>query len=138
MAGVAKERIRDWMSRRFPPQAKFVSVFECADVTQLLDRGEPQHEMVAREGLLFGSRDHAAPAPRKELVILTSVLANYSVERIISTLEKDIAPNLDSQPHLRLLIGDDLRVFSWGPSSTGAGDPETEPCDDPPPIKEVA
>jgi hypothetical protein len=138
MAGAAKERIRDWMSRRFPPRAQYVSVFECADVTKLLGEGEPTHELVAREGLLFGSRDHAAPAPRKELVILTSVLANYSVERILSSLQKDIASSLDSQPHLRMLVGDDLRAVAWGTSSTGAGEAETEPCDAPPPIKDVA
>jgi hypothetical protein len=138
MAGIAKERIRDWMSRRFPPRAKFVSVFECADVTQLLGKDEATHGLVAREGILFGSRDQATPAPRKELVILTSVLANYSVERIISTIEKDVAPTLDSQPSVRVLIGDDLRVFSWGQSSTGAGEAETDPCDAPQPIKEVA
>jgi hypothetical protein len=138
MAGAAKERIREWMSRRFPPRAKYVSVFECADVTQLLSRGEPSHELLAREGLLFGSRDRAAPAPRKEFVILTSVLANYSVERIITILERDIAPPLDSHPQLRLLVGDDLRVLSWGQSSTGAGEAETEPCEAPPPIKDVA
>lgn len=138
MAGAAKERIREWLSRRFPPQARYVSVFECADVTQLLGRGEPDHELVAREGLLFGSRDQAIPAPRKELVILTSVLANYSVERIITSLERDIAPGLDARPHLRLLLGDDLRVIPWGPSSTGAAEAETEPCDVPPPIKDVA
>ena len=138
MAGVAKERIRDWMSRRFPPRAKFVSVFECADVTKLLGQGEATHGLAAREGMLFGSRDHATPAPRKELVILTSVLANYSVERIISTIEKDVGPTLDSQPYLRVLIGDDLRVFSWGQSSTGVDEAEADPCDAPPPIKEVA
>ena len=137
MAGAAKERIREWMSRRFPPRAKYVGVFECADVTHLLGRGEPNHELAAREGLLFGSRDQAVPAPRKELVILTSVLANYSVERIITTLEA-IAPSLDSQPQRRLLVGDDLRIFSWGASSTGAGEGETEPCEAPPPIKDVA
>lgn len=138
MAGVAKERIRDWMSRRFPPKAKYVSVFECGDVTDLLGEGEPTYELVAREGLVFGSRDHAAPAPRKELVILTSVLANYSVERIVSTLEKDAAPILEAHPHLRLLIDDDLRVLSWGQSSTGADEAENEPCDAPPPIRDVA
>ena len=138
MAGVSKERIRDWMSRRFPPKGKYVSVFECDDVTELLDHGEPTHPLVAREGLLFGSRDHAVPAPRKELVILTSVLANYSVERIISTIEKDIAPTLEARPDLRWLIDDDLRVCSWGPSSTGPWEDEHEPCDEPPPIKEVA
>jgi hypothetical protein len=138
MAGVAKERIRDWMSRRFPPTAKYVGVFECADVTQLLAPGEPTHELVAREGMLFASRDRAAPAPRRELVILTSVLANYSVERIITALENTVAAGLEAQPHLRLLIADDLRVFQWGPSSTGAQEAETEPCDAPPPVKAVA
>lgn len=138
MAGAAKERIKEWMSRRFPPRAKYVSVFECADVTQLLGLDEPRHGFVAREGLLFGSRDHVTPAPRKELVILTSVLASYSVERIIISIERDIAPHLDVRPHQRLLIGDDLRVFPWGQSSTGQGEAETEPCDAPPRIKDVA
>ena len=138
MAGAAKERIRDWMSRRFPPRAKFVSVFECADVTKLLTQGEPSHHLLAREGMLFGARDVAAPAPRKELVILTSVLANYSAERFISVIDKDVAPKLDSQPHIRVMIGDDLRVCSWGESSTGAGSEENEPCEAPPPIREVA
>ena len=138
MAGAAKERIKEWMSRRFPPRAKYVSVFECADVTQLLGQDGPSQEFVAREGVLFGSRDHAAPAPRKELVILTSVLANYSVERIITIIERDIAPSLGLNPHLRSLIGDDLRVLPWGQSSTGPGEAETEPCDVPPPIKDVA
>jgi len=138
MAGAARERIRDWMSRRFPPRAKYVSVFECADVTAILGLDEPRHELGAREGLLFGSRDQAVPAPRKELVILTSVLANYSVERIIISIERDIAPDLDSRPQLRLLLGDDLRVLPWGQSSTGEGEAETEPCDAPPPIKDVA
>lgn len=138
MAGAAKERVKEWMSRRFPPRAKYVSVFECADVTQLLGRDDPSHGVGAREGLLFGSRDQATPAPRKELVILTSVFANYSVERIITIIERDIAPNLDLHPHLRSLIGDDLRVFPWGQSSIGAGEAETEPCDAPPPIKDVA
>ena len=138
MAGAAKERIRDWMSRRFPPRAKFVSVFECADVTKLLTQGEPSHHLLAREGMLFGARDVAAPAPRKELVILTSVLANYSAERVISVMEKDVAPKLDAQPHIRVLIADDLQIFTWGESSTGAGEAETDPCDAPPPLKEVA
>lgn len=133
MAGVARERIKDWMRRRFPPKAKYVSVFECADVTQLLDKGDASYGLGAREGMLFASRDEAAPAPRKELVILTTVLASYSVERIISTLEKSVAPNLDSRPHLRLLIGEGLRIFSWGLSSTGNGETEIEPCDAPPP-----
>lgn len=138
MAGAAKERIRDWMSRRFPPRAKFVSVFECADVTKLLSRGEPDHDLKAREGMLFGTRDLAVPAPRKELVILTSVLANYSAERVISVIDKEVAPRLEAQPHIRIMIGDDLRVFSWGESSTGAGSEENEPCDAPPRIREVA
>jgi hypothetical protein len=107
-------------------------------VTHLLGQGEPTYELAAREGLLFGSRDQPAPAPRKEVVILTSVLANYSVERIVTILERDVAPCLESQPHRRLLLGDDLRVFAWGQSSTGAGEPETEPCDAPHPIKDVA
>jgi hypothetical protein len=131
MAGVAKERIKDWMRRRFPPQNKYVSVFECADVTHLLGAREPTYGMGSREGMLFASRDQAIPGPRKELVILTSVLASYSAERIISTLEKSVAPNLDSRPHLRLLVGEGLRIFSWGPSSTGSGEAEAEPCDAP-------
>ena len=133
MAGVAKERIKDWMRRRFPPQAKFVAVFECADVTSLLGNGDATYGFNSREGMLFASRDQATPAPRKELVILTSVLANYSAERIITTLERNVAPNLDSRPHLRLLLGEGLRVFSWGLSSTGAGEAEVDPCDAPPP-----
>jgi hypothetical protein len=137
MAGVAKERIKDWMRRRFPPKANFVSVFECADVTTLLEPTEPRAGLVAREGMLFGSRDHAAPAPRKEVVILTSVLASYSVERIITTLERHVIPNLDSRPELRVLVGDNLRVFSWGQSSTGAGEAETEPCEAPQPSQEL-
>lgn len=131
MAGVAKERIKDWMRRRFPPQASYVSVFECADVTDLLGQREPTHVLASREGMLFTSRDVAAPAPRKEVVILTSVLASYSVERIITTLEMHIAPNLHSQPQLRLLVSDDLKILSWGQSSTGTGEAEAEPCDEP-------
>jgi hypothetical protein len=136
MAGVAKERIKDWMRRRFPPVAKFVSVFECADVTQLLGEDEPRDGIAAREGMLFASRDQVAPAPRKELVILTSVLASYSAERIITMLEKSVAPNLDSRPHFRLLLGENLRIFSWGQSSTGFGQGESDPCDPPQPPAE--
>ena len=130
MAGVVKERIKDWMRRRFPPQAKYINVYECADVSQLLSSGEPNHGLVSREGMLFASRDFAAPAPRKEVVILTSVLANYSAERIITLLEK-VAPNLDLRPDVRLLIGDQLGIRAWGLSSTGNGNAETEPCDAP-------
>jgi hypothetical protein len=131
MAGVAKERIKDWMRRRFPPQEKYVSVFECADVTQLLTVGEPTHGLISREGMIFASRDRAAPAPRKEIVILTSVLANYSVERIVTILEKHIAPNLATRPHIRMLVGDELSIRAWGRSSTGSEETEIEPCDDP-------
>jgi hypothetical protein len=130
MAGVVKERIKDWMRRRFPPQAKYISVFECADVTQLLASGEPHQGLASREGMLFASRDFAAPAPRKEVVILTSVLANYSAERIITLLEK-VAPNLDMRPDVRLLIGDQLGIRAWGLSSTGNGTEEREPCEAP-------
>jgi hypothetical protein len=138
MAGVAKERIKDWLRRRFPPKANYVSVFECDDVTQLLEPNEPTRGLAAREGMLFASRDLAAPAPRREVVILTSVLASYSVERIITTLESHVVPQLDARPQLRVLIGDDLRVVSWGPSSTGAGEAETEPCEAPQPTKRIA
>jgi hypothetical protein len=138
MAGVAKERIKDWLRRRFPPKANYVSVFECADVTQLLGPNEPTGGLVAREGMLFASRDFAAPAPRREVVILTSVLASYSVERIITTLESQVVPHLDARPQLRMLIGDDLRVVSWGHSSTGPGESETEPCEAPQPTKRIA
>jgi hypothetical protein len=138
MAGVAKERIKDWLRRRFPPKANYVSVFECADVTQLLGPNEPTSGLVAREGMLFASRDLMAPAPRREVVILTSVLANYSVERIITILESQVVPHLDARPQLRILIGDDLRVVSWGQSSTGAGEAETEPCEAPQPTKRIA
>jgi|SRR6185503_13986433 len=128
MAGVVKERIKDWMRRRFPPQAKYISVYECADVTQLLRSGEPHCGLASREGMLFASRDFAAPAPRKELVILTSVLANYSAERLITLLDK-LAPNLDLRPDVRLLIGDQLGIRTWGLSSTGNGAEEIKPCD---------
>jgi hypothetical protein len=131
MAGVTKERIKDWIRRRFPPRANYVSVFECADVTDLLDQREATHGLASREGMLFTSRDAAAPAPRKEVVILTSVLASYSVERIITILEMHIAPNLQTKPHLRLLVADDLKILSWGLSSTGTGEEEIEPCDEP-------
>ena len=131
MAGVAKERIKDWLRRRFPPQAKFVEVFECADVTQLLGPDDRTHGVTSREAMLFASRDDAAPAPRKEIVILTSVLASYSVERIITTLETYVAPNLDARPHLRMLIGENLRVFAWGKSSTGDSEAESDPCEAP-------
>jgi hypothetical protein len=87
--------------------------------------------------MLFGSRDNAAPAPRKEVVILTSVLASYSVERIIMTLESHVVPNLDARPQLRMLIGDNLRVVSWGQSSTGAGEAESEPCEAPQPTNRI-
>jgi hypothetical protein len=138
MAGVAKERIKDWLRRRFPPKANYVSVFECADVTQLLGPNEPTAGLVAREGMLFASRDLAAPSPRREVVILTSVLASYSVERIITTLERQVVPYLDARPHLRVLIGDDLQVTSWGHSSTGPGEAETDPCEAPQPTKRIA
>lgn len=134
MAGVAKHRIKEWMLRRFPPQNKYVHVYECADVTTLLANREATNGFASREGMLFGSRDQAVPAPRKEFVILTSVMASYSVERIISALEA-AAPQLDAQPQLRLLIADDLRVVSWGQSSTGADEAESEPCAAPPPTK---
>lgn len=130
MAGVVKERIKDWMRRRFPPQAKYVTVHECTDVTQLLRHGEPHYGLASREGMLFASRDFAAPAPRKELVILTSVLANYSAERIIMLLEK-VAPNLDLRPDVRLLVGDQLGIHTWGQSSTGSGTDDAAPCDAP-------
>jgi hypothetical protein len=130
MAGVVKERIKDWMRRRFPPQAKYVSVYECADVTELLTDGEPHQGLASRESMLFASRDFAAPAPRKEVVILTSVLANYSAERIITLLEK-VAPNLDLRPDVRVLIGDQLGIRAWGLSSTGNHSEEIEPCDAP-------
>jgi hypothetical protein len=138
MAGVAKERIKDWLRRRFPPKANYVNVFECADVTQLLEPNEPTGGLAAREGMLFASRDLAAPAPRKEVVILTSVLASYSVERIITILESQVVSHLDAHPQLRMLIGDDLRVVSWGHSSTGADEAETEPCEAPQPTKRIA
>jgi len=137
MAGVAKERIKDWMRRRFPPRANYIRVFECADVTQLLGLTEPTNGVAAREGLLFASREHAAPAPRKEVVILTSVLANYSVERIITILERHVVPSLESRPELRMLISDDLVVTLWGQSSTGAEEAETDPCEAPQPAKHL-
>jgi hypothetical protein len=133
LAGAAKERIRDWMRRRFPPRTKQVHIYECADVTQLLDPGDATDGLTSREGMLFSSREHVAPAPRKEVVILTSVLANYSVERIVTVLERYVAPNLDAQPQLRILLGDDLRVVPWGRSSTGVGEAESEPCEAPHP-----
>lgn len=135
MAGVAKYRIEEWMRRRFPPQPKHIHIYECADVMQLLGPGAATNGFASREGMLFASRDQAIPAPRKEFVILTSVLASYSVERIIKSLELHVAPKLNSQPQLRLLVADDLRVVSWGQSSTGADETETEPCEAPPPAK---
>lgn len=132
MAGVIKERIKDWMRRRFPPRAEFIHLYECLDVTELLQDGEPHYGLASREGMLFASRDYAAPAPRKEVVILTSVLANYSADRIITLLER-LAPNLDLRPDIRLLIGDELAIRPWGQSSTGTGPDETDPCDAPGP-----
>jgi hypothetical protein len=131
MAGVAKERIRDWMRRRFPPQNRYVTVFECADVTQMLSAGESTYGLTYREGMLFASRDHEAPAPRKELIILTSVLASYSAERIITLLEEDAIDELVTAPHRRRLVDDNLRVYEWGQSSTGTDESETQPCDVP-------
>src|SRR5688572_12901779 len=110
MAGVAKQRSKDWLRRRFPPLARYDEAYECADVTQLLGPDDRGYGLASREAMLFASRDVAAPAPRKEVGILTSVLASYSVERIITTLETYVAPNLDARPHLRMLIGDNLRV----------------------------
>jgi hypothetical protein len=136
MAGVAKERIKDWLRRRFSPLAKYVEVYECADVTQLLGPADRRYGVGPREAMLFASRDVASPAPRKEVVILTSVLANYSAERIISTLESSVAPNLAARPHLRLLVADGLRIFSWGESSTGEPVAETEPCEAPQPSED--
>lgn len=138
MAGVAKERIKDWLRRRFPPQARYVEVFECADVTQLLGPDDRAQGLTAREAMLFVSRDSAPPAPRREVVILTSVLASYSVERLITTLETHVAPNLDARPHLRMLVGDNLRVYAWGRSSTGEPEAEKEPCEAPQPPKDTS
>ena len=130
MAGTIKERIRDWMRRRFPPEAKYVKVYECADVTELLPVGAETFGLNLREGFLFTSRDLALPAPRKELLILTSVLASYSTERIIKILDTQVADDLESRPHTRLLVDDELRIRVWGQSSTG-GKMEAEPCDTP-------
>jgi hypothetical protein len=100
-------------------------------VTTLLGANDRSQGLTSREAMLFASRDDVAPAPRREVVILTSVLASYSVERIIATLEIYVAPNLDARPHLRMLIGENLRVFSWGQSSTGESEAESEPCEAP-------
>lgn len=130
MAGVAKERIRDWMRRRFPSRLA-IAVYECADVTQLLPPGDPTYGLIFREGMLFASRDLPIPAPRWELVVLTSVLANYSVERIVTALEALAVPALTARPHLRVLIDDSLQLCDWGPSSTGDTIAELKPCDIP-------
>src|SRR6185295_9784651 len=68
MAGVVKERIRDWMRRRVPSDQDNIRVYECADITDLLEPGDPAYGLANREGMLFTSRDHPAPAPRRELV----------------------------------------------------------------------
>src|SRR5437773_12372321 len=39
MARTTKERNRDWRRRRLPPEAKYVIVYECADVADLLPVG---------------------------------------------------------------------------------------------------
>ena len=135
MAGTVKERIRNWMRKRFPPEANYCRVYECADVCDLLTADAPTLGLRNREGMLFTSRDLAAPAPRKELVILTSVLANYSAERIITLLENEVAPSLTASPQHRLLVNDQLGIFKWGQSSVG-GEVEEEPCDAPPPADE--
>ena len=44
---------------------------------------------------------------------------------LITTLETYVAPNLDARPHLRMLIGENLRVVAWGKSSTGEGEAES-------------
>ena len=93
MAGVVKERIRDWIKRRFLPGPGYVQIYECVDVVQLLETGARDYGLASREGMLFCCRDQPLPAPRKEIVILTSVLASYSPERIIKCLESDLAPN---------------------------------------------
>jgi hypothetical protein len=132
MAGAVKERIKDWMRRRFPPLANFIQVYECLDVAALLGKGDPQYGLASREGMLFTSRDYDAPAPRKELIILTSVLASYSADRLITLLER-VAQNLDLRPDIRLLVADELAIRPWGQSSTGQGPEETDPCDAPTP-----
>jgi hypothetical protein len=129
MAGVVRERIKDWMRRRFPPRANYISVYECADVTQLLPPGAPTHGLESREGMVFASRDLTPPAPRKEIVILTSILANYSAERIISILERLVAPILEARAETRVLVGDELRMHAWGAAATDAA--ADEPCDAP-------
>jgi hypothetical protein len=53
-------------------------------------------------------------------VILTSVLANYSPERIIKALEAEVVPALEARPHQRVLVNDNLMICDWGPSSTGS------------------
>jgi hypothetical protein len=130
MAGTVKERIKDWMRRRFPPETKFIKVYECADVAELMEISEPTFGLGKREGMLFTSRDAPIPAPRKELVILTSALASYSTDRIIKLLDQDIAGDLESKPHTRLLVDDELGTHMWGESSIG-GVAEEEPCETP-------
>jgi hypothetical protein len=134
MAGTIKERIRNWMRKRFPPKENYIKIYECADVCELLLNDDPRYELVNREGMLFTARDLALPAPRKELVILTSVLASYSAERIIAILEKDVAPNLGARPQQRLLVDDQLTVWAWGESSIG-GKAEEDPCETPTTLK---
>jgi hypothetical protein len=69
--------------------------------------------------MLFASRDRESPAPRREVVILTSVFANYSPERIIKALDTEVVPALEARPHQRVLVNDNLMICDWGPSSTG-------------------
>lgn len=138
MAGIVKERIRDWMRRKYPPMENYVRVFECHDVTQLLPDEARMSGLRSREGMIFASRDTAAPAPRKEIVILTRVLANYSAERIITILDRLAAKELTSSPSRQLLLDDDLGVRAWGPASTGPDAAEVEPCERPAAIPETA
>lgn len=128
MAGVVRERIRNWMQRHFPADPPFVRVFECRDVTDLLGESDVTTGLENREGMLFASRNQPVPAPRREMVILTRVMANYSAERIISALDQVLAAELTAHPETRLLLDDDLRVIAWGRSSTGDTDTEANPC----------
>ena len=128
MARSNRDRIREWLQTKFLPLTGQVHVYECGDVTELLQAGWPAAGLGQREGMLFAARDKAFPCPRRELVLLSSTLANYSGEHLIGLLERDALYTLTRRPHLRILLDHDLQCWDWGLSSIAPGKWESEPC----------
>lgn len=110
-----------WLEKEFPNAAYPSEHWSKDDASAYLSTGSSVPPELAHEPVeVFAKRNAPAPAPRKELAVVSRTLEERGAHVVLAALRSQgVARRLRKAPAERLLLDRALMVRPWGRSSTG-------------------